>query len=263
MIRPASLGLAVLIASNGAAGAVTFEAAMTARIAAVERLISALAIETKQESSSTSTGLQAENASYRALASSMGEVDRAFALREAQKRYESMTTAVAGACADTSASKQAALADVKVSTIMDNLADQEKEWAADGGNRVDVMAGTQSVRESYFCSDSEKGAGLCDSEAHSRFGGVPAGDSDVAPFMLRMNDDGVRSYGDVEAQAGMVYMDNLLPLPTMPSKSDAASVGVVAQMRRAEAMRQMAIISLGRAQVGNLIARGLEGGTDE
>ena len=257
-----SAGLALLIGGASTASAAAFETAMTARIFTFERLLSSLKIETKQEPTSTRTASYAEQASYKALANSITEVDRAAEVRRAMQRYESMQTAVSGSCSDVAASKNATRAESNASGIMATVSQQERKWASEGGSRVDIMAGTQSARQSFLCSSSEAAAGLCEEGAHRRFGGVPAGDSDVSTFMLRTNNNGVRSYGDVEAQVGMIYMDNLLPMPTIPKKSEADKAGITQQIDRASAMRQLAIISLGRASVSSLIVRGLEGGTE-
>lgn len=258
---PVLVGILVGVGCSAPAAASTFEGAIAGRIAAFERLVSSVRVETQQEATSARTGAHAEEASYRALASAMVNTDNAVEVRRAQQRFETMQTAVAGSCADVAASLQADAASAKVGGIMTSIADQERAWASNGGARVSIMAGTQAVRQSHFCSASEAASGLCDAGAHLRFGGVPAGDSDVSPFMLRMN-NGVRSYGDIEAQAGMIYMDNLLPMPTIPTQAEAEAMGSAGRIARASAMRELAIISLGRASVGSLIARGLEGGAE-
>jgi hypothetical protein len=237
--------LAVMAASVApSAMAQSFETAMASWGQSVERAVSALKIDTRQESLSTRQVSVSEHGALKAMASSMGQVDRALAVRAAQQRYEeTMQTAVGGACADVAANRLAQRADETATEIRERLRQQERDWNSDGGNRVSVMAGTQSVRESAFCSAEEAAAGLCVEEAHQMVGTIPAGDSNAAPFLLRSN-NGQRSYGNIEAQAGLIYMDNLLPMPTMPSVAEAHESGNEARLLRAEAMRQQALISM-------------------
>jgi len=257
--RAAIACLALSVIGANEASAQAYETAAAARAVAFERLVSAVRIETRQESYGAQQVTTAEAASYKAMATSFGEVDRALQVREAMRTYESMQTAVGGACADVEANKLAGRAGQNNSDIMAAITEQERNWVQDGGSRVSIMAGTQSARESFLCSADEAAAGLCEQGAHLNFGAIAAGDTDASPFLLRSN-GGARSYGNIEAQVGMIYMDTLLPLPSIPPAGEAT--GMTDRLSRAEAMRQMAIISLGRASVGGIIVRGLEGGVE-
>ena len=263
MIRRAFILPSVLFAVAGpvAGWAQTYEAAAASRALAFERLISSVKIETRQEAVTSDQVSLAENASLKALATSTGEVDRALAVREAMQRYESMQTGVAGACSDVEGNKLTERATGNAQSVMSALTEQERKWIEDGGSRVDILSGTQSARESFLCSGSEMAAGLCSQEAASGFGGIAAGDSDASTFLLRGN-GGARSYGDVEAMVGLIYMDTLLPLPNLASRDEASESGVAGGLLRATGMREMALISLGRLSMGGIIARGLEGGTE-
>lgn len=258
--RPGMTALAVLWLSGPAAAQVGgFETAMVGWFQSIERMISGIAVNTKQESTSSGQQATVSNEVKKAAAETMLDVDRRMAVREAQQKFESMQTAVAGLCNDVQTTKEADKAKALSGTISTNLGSAERDWNRDGGSRTEVLAQSQALRAGPLCPAGEAALGLCDKDAGKYVGGFPAGDTDPATFLLS-GQYGKRTYGTAEAEVGMIYADTLLPMVTMKSKAEAAKAGVSGLVDRADARHQQAIISLGRKALTDVILRGIEGG---
>lgn len=250
------------LASPVSAQTVSFDAAFVGWLQSMERLISSVAITTKQDGTAAAQQATVSRDVKKAAAESMLDTERRYAMLDAHRRFESMQTAVAGLCGDVRATTEAGQAQDARTTITNSLRDVETDWNRDGGSRTDLLVEGQIMRAQALCPPGEAALGLCDPNAADYIGGFPAGDTDPSPFLLS-NDYGKRRYGNAEAEIGMIYTDTLLPLTTMKSREEAGDAGVAGLVERANARHQQAIISIGRKTLTDVILRGLEGGIAE
>lgn len=255
MRRLSASVLAISILACGPVGAQSFEAAFTSWLVSTERAISAVRVDTQQHSVSARQTSAGANSSMKALASSMIEQDVARQTREAISSAESMQIGVSGLCANVAISESANAAQEVDGDVRSAVSDFEREWMENGGSRPEMLAATQDIRRGVLCSPAEMDAGLCDAGAENMTGVIPAGDTNARPWLLR------RSYGTQEAELGSLYVDTVAPPPTMETLAEAQ--GSVDQLlRRAEARRQMALISIARGAMMDVVIGGLQGGAN-
>lgn len=252
--RSFACALAVLVALPSGASAQAFESQMAGWFTNLQRSISAFRITTRQDSLG---GEQVSNAGRNAamgIASVIVEQESALLIRQAVDRFESMhNDQIAGLCAAAETQRSANSAGGGVTNLNAELDDFERRWMERGGDRSDTIIATHAMRRSAFCTQSERERGLC--LGSPVFGVTPAGDTDAAPFLLR------RSYGSSEVDIGSVYVDTVAPFPTISTSADAVSVQELVQ--RADARRQMALVSLARAGLTDVLLRGVQGGVVE
>lgn len=251
--------IALTVSSASAQGIGGFEGSMSEWMLQIERMISAVKVEVRQDNTSAGQQASVSRDTDKASAYSFVETDAKLALNNARQRYESMQTAVAGLCGDVEANRAVAKAEDLTSGLSVGQGDFEARWNRDGGRRVDVLAATQSLREGPLCPYGEAALGLCDPNTDQYVGGYRAGDTDAGIFLLR-NQYGQRRYGNAEAESGMIYKDTLAPMATIQSQADAEAGGTAARAARIGARREQALISLARSALDDVILRGLEGG---
>lgn len=252
------IGRLTLIASLGlgsAAPAQEFELAFASWVASAERAISSVKIDTRQHSLSAEQTAVAANGATKGLANTIVEMEVAAALREVMTEAESMQNGISGLCANVSMATSAGSASEVDADVRGAAIQYERDWMAEGGSRADNLAATQAIRLGVMCSASEMELGLCEDGAEDMTGVVPAGDTNPQTWLLR------RSYGTQEAEIGAIYVDTLAPPPTMES-AEEATASVDRMLRRAEARRQMALVSMARGAVLDVVIGGLEGGTE-
>lgn len=233
----------------------TFEPAFAAWVASAEQAISTIAIDTRQHSASSEQTAVAMNSGMKALSQTMVEMEVSAQLRTAITRSESMQTGITGLCANVSMSNAASNARQTDIEVREALSQYERDWATNGGSRADILAATQAIRRGVMCTASEMALGLCDEDAENMTGVVPAGDTNAQTWLLR------RSYGTQEAEIGAIYVDTIAPPPTMET-ADEASASVEQLVRRAGQRRQLALISIARGALMDVVVGGLEGGTE-
>ena len=251
----AAIVAAVALAPAGSGEAQTFEPAFAAWFANAERLISSVRVDTRQHSVSSEQTAVASSGAAKGLARTIVEMDVATQVREVVTEAESMQTGVAGLCANVDMAAAAGIASDGDADVRAAATRYERDWMAGGGSRAESLAATQAIRLGVMCSASEMELGLCEEGAEDMTGVVPAGDTNPQTWLLR------RSYGTQEAEVGAIYVDTLAPPPTMGSAQEAAA-SVDALLRRAEARRQMALVSMARGAVLDVVIGGLEGGTE-
>lgn len=233
-----------------------FDATMANRFADLQRAVSAIRVDTRQDSLGAEQAASASANAAMGLASAIVEQETALATHAAVSRYESMQVdPVTGLCAVADAQVSVGQAAEAGATINDELAGFEERWLERGGDRADTLVAIHRMRRTVFCSSNERRRGLCDGVLS--FGVPAAGDSDASPFLLR------RSYGSAELDVGTIYVDTVAPFPTILS-SEAASSGSVSDMlERAQRRRELALVALARAGLTDVLVRGLEGGVAE
>ena len=254
MIARPALAAAFALGPAGIGHAETFEPAFAAWVVNAERMISSVRIDTQQHSVSAEQTTVAAKGAAKGLARTIVEVEVAAQMREVMTEAESMQTGVAGLCANVNMSSAAGLASESDADVRAAATQYERDWMAEGGSRAENLAATQAIRLGVMCSASEMELGLCEEGAEEMTGVVPAGDTNAQTWLLR------RSYGTQEAEIGAIYVDTLAPPPTIESAGEAAS-SVDGLLRRAEARRQMALVSMARGAVLDVVIDGLEGGT--
>lgn len=251
--------LAILAVSGVLVGtqapAQTFEAAFASWFASTERAISAVRVDTQQHSVSAQQTAAGANSSMKALASTMIEQSVIRQSRQAINDAESMQTGVSGLCSNVAVAESQSRATTASENVQGAITGFEEDWAANGGSRTEMLAATQDIRRGVLCSRAEMEAGFCDPEAENMTGVVPAGDTNVTPWLLR------RSYGTQEAELGSLYVDTIAPPPTIQPLADAQT-SVDQLLRRAEARRQMALISIARGAMMDVVVSGMEGGLE-
>lgn len=252
--RSLACAFAVLAALPVAANAQAFETQMAGWFGNLQRSMSAMRVTTRQDSLG---GEQVSNAGQNAamgIASVIVEQEAAILTRQAVGRFESMhNDQITGLCAAADTQRTANSSGGAVTNLNTELEDFERRWIERGGNRADTLIATHEMRRSAFCTQSERERGLC--VGSPVFGVTPAGDTDAGPFLLR------RSYGSAEVDIGSVYVDTVAPFPTISASDDAVSVQELVD--RADARRQMALVSLARAGLTDVLVRGVQGGVAE
>lgn len=255
MIRHLGIAALTLLAGNMQVSAQGFEAAFATWFASTERAISAVRVDTQQHSVSSRQVAAGSNSSLKALASSMIEQDVVRQTRETISAAESMQIGVSGLCSNVAVANSQSRAETESTDVRGAVNSFEADWAANGGSRTDMLAATQDIRRGVLCSRPEIEAGFCEPGAENMTGVVPAGDTNAQPWLLR------RSYGTQEAELGALYVDTLAPPPTIEPLAEAE--GSVDQLlRRAEARRQMALISIARGAMMDVVVGGLQGSVE-
>lgn len=245
----------IFLLMSGPVAAQSFEAAFASWMVSTERTVSAVRVDTKQHSVSARQTSAGANSSMKALANSIIEQDVARQTREAISAAESMQIGVSGLCANVAISESANTADEMDEDVRSAVSDFEREWMEKGGSRPDILTATQDIRRGVLCSPAELDAGLCDAGADNMTGVIPAGDTNARPWLLR------RSYGTQEAELGSLYVDTVAPPPTMETLTEAQ--GSVDQLlRHAEARRQMALLSIARGAMMDVVIGGIQGGSE-
>lgn len=216
--------------------------------------MSALSVDTRQESvvaqQSSTSGMNAAQG----LASTIVEMESAILTREALGRYEQMqNNGITGFCTIAANQASASSAEDAESTLTSAFDDFEHQWIVSGGDRRNTLVETHRLRRTVLCTDSERAMGLC--EGSPVFGVPPAGDTDATPFLLR------RSYGSTEVDVGSLYVDTVAPFPSIQSRDEANSVAELAQ--RAVHRRELALVALARRGLTDVLTRGVQGGVGE
>lgn len=246
--------VALMAALPVGASAQAFETQMSGWFANLQRSMSAFRVTTRQDSLG---GEQISNAGQNAaigIANVIVEQEAAILTRQAVGRFESMhNDQITGLCAAAETQRTVNNSAGAVTALDAELEDFERRWLERGGDRADTLIATHELRRSAFCTQSERERGLC--VGSPVFGVTPAGDTDAAPFLLR------RSYGSAEVDIGSVYVDTVAPFPTISASGDAVSVQELVD--RADARRQMALVSLARAGLTDVLVRGVQGGVGE
>lgn len=247
--------LAAIVSLGGVAHAQSFEAAFSAWLVSTERAVSAVRVDTQQHSVSARQTTSGASVSSRALANTIVEQSVARQSLVAISNAESMQNGTSGLCANVAMAAADQSATSSGGDVRSAVSQFEVDWASNGGSRSELLAATQDIRRGVLCSPLEMSAGLCNSDAWNMMGVVPAGDTNAAPWLLR------RSYGTQEAELGSIYIDTVAPPPTMESAAEA-SASVDQLLRRAEARRQLALLSISRGAMMDVVLGGLQGGVE-
>lgn len=247
-------GLA-LIAIGTTASAETFEPSMTGWLAGLQQTLSALRVDTRQDSLVAEQEAVSRTNAAQGLAGVIVEQEAAVAAHEAVSRFESMhNDRVTGLCAVAEGQRGAERAGDAAAAVNAELADFEARWIERGGDRTETLVATHRMRRTAFCSEGERALGLC--EGGPTFGVPVAGDSDASSFLVR------RSYGSAELDVGTVFVDTVAPFPTV-APADMAGTGSVAEMvEHAQRRRELALVALARRGLTDVLVRGIEGGLE-
>jgi hypothetical protein len=249
-----ALAAAAVVAPAAPGWSQTFEPSMSGWFIGIQRSMSALRVDTRQDSLVAEQAASADTNAGMGLASVIVEQEAAIQMRRAVARYESMhTDLTTGLCTVADAQRSVGAAGAAAETVEAELRGFEERWIERGGDRSDTLIATHRLRRTVFCTQSEMERGLC--EGPAAFGVPPAGDSDAAPFLLR------RSYGSTEVDVGTVFVDTVAPFPTIQTADEAVSVAELVE--RAERRRELALVALARAGLTDVLVRGLEGGMVE
>ena len=126
-----------------------------------------------------------------------------------------------------------------------------EQYLRSGGDAHDHLDMQLEQRQKVYCSAEEHAADLCGgSSARNEAGGTPAGDTDPSAWMT------VRSYGSQKALDGANFIDSVAALPRLHKSPSTArqrneSLAAIHRIRR---------LTLARAALADVLARGLEGG---
>lgn len=250
------IGAAVFaaVAATGTSSlAQNFETTMSGWIANVQRSVSSLRVDTRQDSLVGQQGSSAAVNARMGQASVFVEDRMTGQVRDAVARFESMhTDLVTGLCSTAAGERSSINAASSVENLQTELSDFEARWLERGGDRTDTLVATHRMRRTVLCTDSERERGLC--EGDPSFGVPPAADSDAGPFLLR------RSYGSAEVDTGSLYVDTVAPFPTIAASDEAVSVDEL--LERANARRELALVALARAGLTDVLVRGVQGGVE-
>lgn len=253
----ASAGLVLAlfaVALPTSVSAQTFETSMAGWLTNIQRAVGSIRVDTRQDSL---VGEQNSNTTQNArmgLASTIVEQEAAYRVRDAVARYESMhNDLTTGLCTVAQTQRSANNATDAIANLNAELAGFEERWLERGGDRADTMIATHRMRRTVFCTDSERELGLC--EGSPAFGVPPAADSNAAPFLVH------RNYGSAEVDTGTTFVDTVAPFPTIQAADEAVSAAEL--IERANRRREMALVSLARYGLTDVLIRGVEGGITE
>lgn len=247
-------GLVLLMAVPMSASGQGFEGSMAGWLTSLQQSVSALRIDTRQDSVASEQVSNAGQATAMSMANVIVEQESAIRLREAVGRFETMAAnPVTGLCAPVDAETSANEARNSADNLATEFSGYEQRWLEEGGDRSDTLIATHRLRRTVLCSEAESERGLC--EGTPAFGVTPAADSDAGPFLAR------RSYGSAEVDMGSLYVDTLAPLPTIQRADDASSVSELVD--RATARRQAALVAIARSGMTDVLLRGVQGGVAE
>ena len=231
-----------------------FEPTMAAWFTNIQRAVGSVRVDTRQDSLVGEQNSNTTQNARMALASTIVEQETAFRLRDAVARFESMhNDLTTGLCAVAQTQRSANSATASIANLNSELAGFEERWLERGGDRTDTLIATHRMRRTVFCTTSEAELGLC--EGSPAFGVPPAADSDASSFLVR------RQYGSAEVDTGTVFVDTVAPFPTIQAAGDAVSAAEL--IERANARRELALVSLARFGLTDVLVRGVEGGLSE
>lgn len=250
MIRVYAIAFASTLAGT-VASAQNFEAAQARRSLQSQVAVSAVRVGARQESVSSQQTAVGSRSSMKAFAHTVVAMETSAQMREAVGNAESMQIGSTGLCANVAQAKGGASSAKSGQDVRAALSDFEVKWMTDGGSRSEMLAATQDIRRGVMCSSREMAEGLCHPEARSMTGVIPAGDTNAAPWLLR------RNYGTQEAELGAIYTDTIAPPPTMQGRGEAKTVDEL--VRHGAARRQMALVSIARGALMDVVVSGMEG----
>ena len=228
-----------------------FEPSMANWLLNIQRAVSSIRVDTRQDSVVGEQNSNATQNAFMGLAGTIVEQETAIRIREAVARFESMhNDLTTGLCTVAQTQRSANDASEAIANLNSELAGFEERWLERGGDRLDTLIATHRMRRTVLCTNSEAEAGLC--EGSPAFGVPPAADSNAAPFLIR------REYGSAEVDAGSIFVDTVAPFPTIQAADEAVSASEL--IERANARRELALVSLARFGLTDVLLRGVEGG---
>ncbi|MFG1270540.1 hypothetical protein V5F40_21560 [Xanthobacter sp. DSM 14520] len=216
-----------------------------------ERLVSAVKVSTKQVDATPDSSRTAESQSRQALAASLGQHAVNARAAQAKAAYGANTAQGYGVCAAKFGMQSNAIAEKSSAKVAQAVASADQAWLTSGGDASARAVSLLEARRTFYCTKEERQAlGWCGGTAAT--GGMPAGDTNAAPFMLR------RDIGPEEAVTAGDYIDTVAPLPTVKAQvRDGAEAG-----DRLQARRQAAFMTAARGAFYSVVA-GAVGGDEE
>lgn len=243
-------GALVAVLCCGMASPAAAQVGLATWQASAEQLLSALKVGTKQIGTSKSTTGVTEVKAQEALASSLTSQKLNDAEQKARSKLGQDTGQGWGVCASKYPMQSYATAETSSAKVAKALGEADETWLKSGGDAALRAADLQDARRTFYCTAEErqnlswcKGTGA---------GGIPAGDTNAAAFMLR------RDAGPEEALTAADYIDTLAPLPTVPAQARNAEEAV----HQLEARRKGALLSAARSGMFSVVA-GVVGGDTE
>lgn len=251
-MRIATASLAILLMLGGSSPALA-QAEMAAWQLAAERLISAMKVNTLQRSTSSQYRSTADVQARTALSSALqaqGAGTRTYEIRSA---YGPETGQGYGVCAAKYPMQSWAGAERASTNVAVAFGDADRAWLATGGSAAGRAAELTNSRKTFYCTDEERKAlpTWCAQDAGAKRG-IPAGDTNAAPFMLRPD------IGPEEALTAADYIDTVAPLPTVKTQASTFEE----RQAQVQARRQGAFLSASRSAFGAVVA-GHMGGDGE
>lgn len=235
---PASAVIVCLWASASAAQ--TFGSAMADLEQSFATLISAVSVNTAQVSATggqiAMTAMKASEANATALA--QFEVRRG--LSDAVRTYSVGRDQTNAACGPVQMRQLAIASAARNEALGAQLSTADSAFLENNGDAAMVQSTLNRRRAEFYCSQEEFDAGLCTSLAGVGYNTGPGGgDTNASLFMSG------GATGAEEVATGFDYIDRVAPLPTVVSRSGAASAiaRMIAQQQAAEASMAREIIS--------------------
>ena len=148
----------------------------------VQRLMSALRVDTAQVSTKAQQATNGFAVAAQAAASTITSQDNALRIARAQHTYGYDTGTGYAAC--TVALSMSAERDAYTSAqkVRDAFRKSDQQWLNGGGDGAERIANSLKLRREFYCTQAEQEAGWCKKTGG---GGIGAGDSDAAPWLLR------------------------------------------------------------------------------
>lgn len=227
------------------------QAGLTAWQLSTELLVSAVKVSTKQVDATPDTNRTMESQSRQALAAVLGQHGVNARAVQAKTAYGASTAQGYGVCASKFGMQSNAIAEKSSAKVAQAVAAADQTWLTSGGDASARAVSLLEARRTFYCTKEERQTlGWCSGSAAAS--GMPAGDTDAAPFMLR------RDLGPEEAMTAGDYIDTVAPLPTVKAQArNGAEAG-----DRLQARRQAAFMTAARGAFYSVVA-GAVGGDEE